>query len=216
MFKASVGSRSSRRVLTDSAVVTRNEIGTAVLAKMGVTQEQACAEANSNVRERLIHVITTRAANEAGLGSADELSEAIQTIIGNVITHELNPDDKRAQYVQTDAKKTKGAEVRTQRRMAPFRRTTSSSRRRLRRSGQNGIRLARGFAFRSKAGEHEPDSHSSDRPTHQCGRSAGSAGRDPSAARKRSLRGPDRRTNDAMAAVYGSSQRGRGGDTAAS
>ena len=86
-----------RHMVSDIALV--NEIGTAVLAEMGVTQEQACGEANENVRARLSHAITTCAANEAGLGSADELSEATQNTIHNLITKELNPDNERAQDV---------------------------------------------------------------------------------------------------------------------
>jgi len=83
-----------RRMVRDTALV--NEIGTVVLAEMEMTQEQACGDANKKVRARLIHAITKRAANEAGLGSADELSEATQNTIDNLITKELNPDNEES------------------------------------------------------------------------------------------------------------------------
>ena len=89
-----------RHMVRDTALV--NEIGTTVLAEMGLTQEQACGDANKQVRARFIHAITKRAANEAGLGSADEISEATQNTIHNLITKELNPDNERAQDVRTE------------------------------------------------------------------------------------------------------------------
>jgi hypothetical protein len=92
-----------RHVLGESTAL--NTIGAAVLTELGVTQEQACTDADLNrtVRERLICAIAAHAADEAGLGGADELSDAMRASVRSIIVRELGAGDEEAQDAREDA-----------------------------------------------------------------------------------------------------------------